>query len=240
MSEPDALSPGKGRRTCLVIAAHPDDIESWCAGAVATLVRRGWLAVYVLCTSGDKGTSDPWEPREQVAARRESEQREAARRIGAEEPVFLRLPDGGLEDTAEFRGLLVREIRRWQPDLLITHDAEHPWPPYTTHRDHRIAGRVSLDAAYPYARDVLHYPEQIRDEGLQPHAVPEVWLFSSNQPDFWVDISETLDRKIAARLAHASQTGDPHALAESWARRAEETGKPAGLARAESFKRLLL
>ncbi len=128
-------------RTCLVVAAHPDDIESWCAGSVAVLVRQGWQVAYLLCTSGEKGTSDPAEPPEVVAARREAEQREASRRVGAREPVFLRLPDGGLEDDAVLRGSLVRAIRRHRPDLLITHDPVHPWPPYTTHRDHRIAGR---------------------------------------------------------------------------------------------------
>ncbi len=236
MSEP--LQPDQ--RTALVIAAHPDDIESWCAGAVATLVRQGWRAVYVLCTSGEKGTSDPEEAPERVAAQRESEQREACQRVGAEEPVFLRLPDGGLEDDARLRELLVREIRRHRPDLLITHDPVHPWPPYTTHRDHRIAGRVALDAAYPYARDPLHFPEQLRSDGLRLHAVPEVWLFSSDQPDFYVNIADGLDAKIAARLAHTSQTSDPEALAHSWRRRAEETGQQGGLALAEAFKRLAL
>lgn len=226
--------------TCLVIAAHPDDIESWCAGSVATLIRDGWRAVYVLCTSGEKGTSDPSERPEDVAARREAEQTEACRRVGAEAPVFLRLPDGGLEDDATLRGLLVREIRRHHPDLLITHDPVHPWPPYTTHRDHRIAGRVALDAAYPYARDPLHFPEQLAVEGLRSHAVPEVWLFSSDQPDYYVDITDGLEAKIAARLAHASQTSDPHALAESWRRRARETGEAGGMALAEAFKRLRL
>ncbi|HEX6122254.1 MAG TPA: PIG-L deacetylase family protein [Ktedonobacterales bacterium] len=226
--------------TVLVIAAHPDDIESWCAGAVAALTGQGWRAVYVLCTSGEKGTSDPTEAPATVAARREAEQRAAARIVGAEEPVFLRLPDGELEDDHHLRGLLVREIRRHRPRLLITHDPEHPWPPYTTHRDHRIAGRVALDAAYPYARDLPHFPEQLRDEGLAPHAVPEVWLFSSSQPDHFVDISATLDTKIAARLAHASQTVDPTALAASWRRRAEETGRAGGLPLAEGFKRLAL
>ncbi len=226
--------------TALVIAAHPDDIESWCAGAVAGLVRAGWRVVYVLCTSGEKGTSDPIESLQAVAARREEEQREAARLVGADKPVFLRLGDGELEDTREFRGLLVREIRRHRPRLLITHDPEHPWPPYTTHRDHRIAGRVALDAAYPYARDPFHFPEQLASEGLTPHAVPEVWLFSSDTPDHYVDISATLDAKIAARLAHASQTSDPDALAESWLHRAQETGQSAGLPYAEAFKRLIL
>jgi LmbE family N-acetylglucosaminyl deacetylase len=229
-----------GHSTALVIAAHPDDIESWCAGAVAALVRQGWRAVYVLCTSGEKGTSDPTEAPASVAARREAEQRAAAQVVGAEEPVFLRLPDGELEDDGHLRGLLVREIRRHRPRLLITHDSERPWPPYTTHRDHRIAGRVALDAAYPYARDPLHFPEQVREEGLAPHAVSAVWLFSSSQPDHFVDISKTLDAKITARLAHVSQTSDPAALVASWRQRAEEMGRAGGLALAEAFKRLAL
>ena len=226
-------------QTALVIAAHPDDIESWCAGAVAGLSRSGWRVVCVLCTSGEKGTSDPHETPETVAARREQEQREAARIVGADEPIFLRLGDGELEDGRELLGLLVREIRRHRPRLLITHDPEHPWPPYTTHRDHRIAGRVALDAAYPYARDPLHFPEQITGEGLSPHAIVEAWLFSSDTPDYYVDISATLDTKIAARLAHASQTSDPAALAESWRRRARETGQLGGLPYAEAFKRVM-
>ena len=226
--------------TVLVVAAHPDDIESWCAGSIAVLVQAGWRAVYVLCTSGEKGTPDPTESPASVAARREDEQRAACRRMGAERPVFLRLPDGGLEDDAHLRGLLVREIRRHRPELLLTHDPVHPWPPYTAHRDHRVAGRVALDAAYPYARDPLHFPEHLRDEGLAPHAVPAAWLFCSDAPDHYVDITAGLGAKIAARLAHASQTADPAALAASWRRRAEEVGRAAGLPYAEAFKRLTL
>ncbi|HEY1388365.1 MAG TPA: PIG-L deacetylase family protein [Ktedonobacterales bacterium] len=213
--------------TVLAIAAHPDDIESWCAGAVAGLVYAGWRAVYILCTSGEKGTSDPNESARAVATRREGEQRQAARIVGADEPVFLRLGDGDLEDTREFRGLLVREIRRHRPRLLITHDPEHPWPPYITHRDHRIAGRIALDAAYPYACDPLHFPEQLIGDGLKP-------------PDHHVDISATLNTKIAARLAHASQTSDAAALAESWRTRAQMTGQARGMRYAEAFKRLVL
>jgi LmbE family N-acetylglucosaminyl deacetylase len=230
----------QAQRTLLVIAAHPDDAESWCAGSVAVLVRDGWRAVYVLCTSGEKGTADPTESPAIVAARREEEQRAACRLVGAEEPVFLRLPDGGLEDDVHPRGLLVREIRRHRPDLLLTHDPVHPWPPYTAHRDHRLAGRVALDAVYPYARDPLHFPEHLHDDGLAPHAVPEVWLFCSAAPDHYMDITAGLDAKIAARLAHASQTSDPDALATAWRRRAEEVGRSAGLPYAEAFKRLIL
>src|SRR5262249_46626571 len=84
------------QRTCLVVAAHPDDIESWCAGTIAVLVLQGWRVVYVLCTSGEKGTSNPGEAPAAVAARREAEQRMACRLVGAREPIFLQLPDGGL------------------------------------------------------------------------------------------------------------------------------------------------
>jgi len=225
---------------CLVIAAHPDDIESWAAGAVALRVRQGWRAVYVLCTSGDKGTSNPDEAPALVATRREAEQHAAARIVGAEAPVFLRLPDGELEDNRLLLGLLVWELRRWRPQLLITHDAVTPWPPYTSHRDHRIVGRVALDAAYPYARDPLFFPEHLRDDGLQPHVTPEVWLFSSSAPDHYSDISATLDAKIAARLAHASQTDDPVALDADWRQRAAAIGAPAGIPYAEAFKRIWL
>lgn len=225
---------------CLVIAAHPDDIESWAGGAVASMARGGWQVTCVLCTSGEKGTSDPGEDPASVAARREEEQRAACQVMGVEEPVFLRLPDGELEDDRALRGLLVREIRRWRPDRLLTHDPVTPWPLYTCHRDHRVAGRVALDAAYPYARDPLSFPEHLRVDGLQPHIIPDVWLFCSSAPDHYVDIAATLEVKIAARLAHRSQTMDDAALAVSWRERAARAGEEAGLAAAESFKRLSL
>jgi LmbE family N-acetylglucosaminyl deacetylase len=227
-------------RRCLVIAAHPDDVESWASGTVAGLAQAGWRVTYILCTSGDRGTSDPNEAPAVVSARREAEQRAACRVAGASEPVFLGLPDGELEDNRALRASLVREIRRFRPDLLLTHDPVTPWPPYTCHRDHRITGRVALDAAYPYARDPLSFPEHLRQEGLRPHITPEVWLFCTSAPDYYVDIAATLDVKIAARLEHRSQTADPDALTASWRQRAAESGAPAGLPAAESFKRLWL
>src|SRR6185437_77098 len=141
------------QRACLVIAAHPDDVESWAGGTVAAMAQAGWRVVYLLCTSGDKGTNDPTEAPDRVAARREAEQRAASRVLGAAEPAFLRLPDGELEDDRTLLRLLTRAIRVYRPALLLTHDAVTPWPPYTCHRDHRVVGRVALDAAYPYARD---------------------------------------------------------------------------------------
>jgi len=225
---------------CLVLLAHPDDAESWCAGAVARLLDAGAQVTYVVCTSGEKGSANAGAQLEEVARLREAEQSEACRRLGVAEVVFLGYPDGGLEDTPAFRGDLVRQIRRCRPDLCLTFDPVYPRPLYTAHRDHRILGRVALDALYPFARDAQHYPEQLRDYGLQPHITPEVWLFASSQPNYFVDISATFERKVAARLAHASQTADASALEEAFRQRAEEIGRPASLALAEAFKRIFL
>lgn len=224
---------------CLAVAAHPDDIESWCGGSLALMAERGAAVTLLLCTRGDKGSADPAAARELVAALREREQREAAGVLGASGVVFLDHEDGFLEDTPRLREQIVRALRMLRPDVVFTHDPVHPYPPYTVHRDHRAAGRAALDAVYPAARDRLYYPEH-EAQGLRPHKVSEVWLFSSSEPDVWVDISGGLERKIEARLRHASQTADAGALRRSWTLRAGEIGEPVGVRAAEAFKLLRL
>jgi LmbE family N-acetylglucosaminyl deacetylase len=217
----------------LVIVAHPDDIESWCAGTICRFTDAGKRVAYILCTSGDKGTSDPTLTPQQVAAIREAEQREAARILGVESVTFLHWPDSEVEPTLALRRELVRQVRRHQPDLVITHD---PVPPYRLHPDHRAVGRATLDALFPCARDPLTFAEQIKEEGLSAHTVPEAWLFATEVPDIWIDIATTLQRKIAARLAHTSQHTDPQELERNWQRRARDVGSAVGLEAAESFK----
>lgn len=220
--------------TIMVIAAHPDDMEWWCAGTLACSVTAGVSVRLLLVTSGDKGSDDPRATPGAIAARREEEARVAARRLGLAEIAFLRHPDGETENTRALRGELVFWIRRWRPTALFTHDPEHPLPPYFSHRDHRVVGRAALDAIYPLARDRLAFPEH-EAAGLSPHAVHEVWLFASGGADAYVDIRCGLERKIAARLAHESQTADPAALEESWRARAAEAGAPLNLPFAEAF-----
>ncbi|HVC81653.1 MAG TPA: PIG-L deacetylase family protein [Chloroflexota bacterium] len=218
----------------MAVAAHPDDIESWCAGTLARAIDGGATARLLLVTSGDKGSADPLDTATDVARRRERETLEAARCLGIAEVAFLRYPDGEVENTRELRAAMVAYIRRWRPTVLFTHDPEHPYPPYLTHRDHRMVGRAVLDAAYPLARDRLSFPEQAA-EGLEPHAVSVVWLFSSARPTAFVDIAAGFERKIAARLAHESQTGDREALRQDWRERAARVGAEAGLGLAEAF-----
>ena len=228
-----------GRVPIMAIAAHPDDIESWCAGTLARSTDAGATVRLLLVTSGDKGSTNPAADPRRVGARRETEAREAARRLGLDEVAFLRYPDGEVEDTRALRGELVSWIRRWRPAVLFTHDPEYPDPPYLSHRDHRVVGRVALDAVYPCARDPLSFPEQVRG-GLAPHAVAELWLFASAAANTFVDISAGFERKINARLAHESQTPDPAALVKSWRTRAAMIGAPVNLPCAEAFTLLHL
>ncbi|MFH0914048.1 MAG: PIG-L deacetylase family protein [Chloroflexota bacterium] len=187
----------------LVISPHPDDAEFGASGTVALWTREGKRVVYVVCTSGDKGTSDPSMKPERLARIREREQRAAAKVLGVSRVVFLRHPDQGLEDTPEFRKELVREIRGFRPQVVMAPD---PYRRYIWHRDHRIAGQVVLDAVYPYARDRLAYPDLLA-EGLKPHVVKEVWMWGTEDPNHKIDVTRSYALKLAALRCHQSQVG---------------------------------
>jgi len=206
--------PGDARiRRALCIVAHPDDVDFFCAGTVLLMTRRGVTVDMVLATSGDKGSRDGAASGADLAATREREQIASAELLGAGHVEFLRRRDAELVDSLELRGELVREIRRSKPDVLFTFD---PTPGYRQHPDHRVIGRVALDAAWPCARDPLTYP----DMG-EPHETAEAWLFggpSGARIDLTVDVGAVLDAKIAARLEHRSQTGDPAGLRRRWRR----------------------
>jgi LmbE family N-acetylglucosaminyl deacetylase len=223
-------------RRALVIVAHPDDAEFTCAGTVARLVSEGWDVRYVLVTSGDMGSHDEGMTREKLGPIREREQRAAAKVLGVSECVFLREPDGFVEDSVELRGKLVREIRRSQPHTLITWD---PFRRAFNHRDHRVTGLAALDAAYPLARTHLSFPEQL-DDGLRPHSVREVLLVGADQPDYHVDVTETFEKKVQALGKHKSQIGrwPVREIRKRLRGRMEEAGKEAGYPLAEAFRRI--
>ena len=225
----------KSKITVMVVTPHPDDAEFGTAGTVASWVKQGREVVYVVCTNGDKGSSDPDMTSERLAQIRRQEQQKAANILGVKEVIFLDYPDGELEDTPAFRGELVRLIRKYRPDVVITSD---PYRRYLWHRDHRITGTVTLDAIFPYARDHLSYPEHIA-EGLAPHRVKEVYLWGAEEPDTYIDITETFDIKMAALNCHASQVGQyMELLAQRVKERAEKMGQKEGFPLAEAFRRI--
>jgi LmbE family N-acetylglucosaminyl deacetylase len=221
----------------MVVMPHPDDAEFGAAGTVASWGKDGKEVTYVVCTNGDKGSSDPDMTSERLAEIRRKEQADAANVLGVKDIVFLDYPDGWLEDTPEFRGKLVRLIRKYCPDIVMTTD---PYRKYMWHRDHRITGIVTLDAIFPYSRDRLSYPEHIA-EGLKPHHVREIYLWGSEDPNIYIDITETFDTKIAALTCHTSQVGSRiEGLKQRIRERSENTGKSQGFSLAESFHRIVI
>ena len=187
----------------MVVTPHPDDAEYGVAGTVVCWVSQGKEIVYVVCTNGDKGTSDASIKPEELAKTREEEQIAAANLLGVREVIFLRHPDQGLEDTPEFRKEIVRLIRMYRPETVVTAD---PYRRYIWHRDHRMTGQVTLDAIFPYARDIFSYPD-LAKEGLDPHKVKEVLLWGTEDVNYRSDITETFDVKLSALRCHRSQVG---------------------------------
>ncbi len=228
--------PEPERLIFLAIQAHPDDVDFSCGGTVAKLVRDGHQVHYLSATSGNKGSNDRSMTAEQLTEIRECEQEEAARRLGVATCTFLRHNDGELEANLSLRGEVCRVIRSVGANAILTFD---PWRPYQMHPDHRVIGITALDAVIA-ARDHMFFPEQL-GEGLNISRVHEVYLFGAAEPDYWMDITETIELKIHAATAHASQIrGDLDERAERQRARAREIGQSHGMEYAEAFKRLHL
>jgi len=220
----------------MVITPHPDDAEFGVAGTIVHWVREGKKVVYVVCTNGNKGTSDINMNPDELAKIREQEQLTAAKLLGVSDVTFLRYPDQALEDTPEFRKEIVRWIRTYRPETVVTAD---PYRRYIWHRDHRITGQVVLDAIFPYARDNRAYPDLL-EQGLQPHKVKEVLLWASEDPNYRSDITDTFDIKMAALRCHKSQVGDEISpdLKQWIIQRAKENAKGEDFELAEAFHRV--
>lgn len=238
--EAEASPEPAGPKKIAVIMAHPDDAEFICGGAVARWAEEGNEVVYVLLTSGDKGSDDPEMTPERLVATREAEQREAARILGVKEVTFLKYPDAYLEPNLELRKALVRVIRRLKPDVVVCQDPTVRWADsqYINHPDHRAAGEATLAAIFPSARDRLTFPELLA-EGLEPHRVAEVYLAGAQTPDVAIDVSAQMEKKIDSLRAHASQVGDYMSEIEPMIRKwAEETAAqhPGNGEYVESFK----
>ena len=212
----------------LVVTPHPDDAEYGVAGTVARWTNEGRTVVYVVCTNGDKGTSDREVKSESLTKVREKEQIAAANLLGVKEVIFLGYPDQGLEETPQFRKDIVKQIRRFRPETVVTAD---PYRRYIWHRDHRITGRVTLDAVFPYARDHLSYPD-LREEGFEPHKVKEILLWASENINHRLDITDTFPLKLNALREHKSQVGHiPRQKLEGYLR-----GRAIQLSEGESFQ----
>ncbi len=222
----------------LVVMAHPDDVEFSAGGSVAAWTGAGASVHYTIVSDGSKGSADPGMTPGRLRELRQREQLAAADCLGVESVDFLGFPDGELQPDLALRHAITREIRRHQPDLVVTHDpASLYWDHYINHPDHRAVGQATLDAVFPTARDRLNAPHLLV-EGLEPHHVRQIYLSGSQHPDTWVDISATFDRKLAALREHASQIHDIDALARRLRERHRSLAEGQEMEMAEVFKRI--
>ena len=240
MTTVDVPAPGRA----LAIGAHPDDIEFGCGATLAKWAESGCEASLLVCTDGSKGT---WDANADIAAlveRRQAEQSEAARRLGASGEVrFLGEVDGELEVTMALRSRMARIIRELRPDVVLGHD---PFQRWRLHPDHRAAGFLCMDAVVA-ARD----PHFFKEHGVEHHRPAELLLFECEAPDHFEQVAAThIEAKVYALLAHESQFQSTHGIgpeddgADMAAFRSRvlekcrAAGRRTGLRYGEAFKRI--
>ena len=231
-----SLSP----KIVLGIAAHPDDLDFGASGTLAAFAAHGASVYYLLLTDGSKGTADQTMAPQELVKTRQAEQRAAIQAIGAKDVQFLDYTDGELAVTMDLKRDIVRSIRTIKPDVVITMDPSVLYSAergMINHPDHRAAGQATLDAVYPLARDHLSLPELFA-EGFEPHKVSTVLLINFNQSNFSVDVSKTIDLKMAALEAHASQMPDLQKTKNMMREVAAQLGSDSGFKYAEAFMRI--
>lgn len=227
----------------LGIGAHPDDLDSACAGTIAKWVEEGATAYYLIATDGSKGThNEKLSGRELIDIRRK-EQKEAAKVIGVKEVFFLDIPDAELVPDMKLKKQLVKYIRKLKPDTVITLSPELYFKRepedegYVNHVDHRNLAVAVMDSIFPLSRDNLAFPDLI-EEGLEPHKASELLMLNSKEPSFIVDISKTFDKKMEAMKCFKSQFEDM-SYGFPWLEEANSFwGKKIGKKYAENFTRL--
>lgn len=239
MSEEKEFIPQRA----MSIHAHPDDQEFTVAGTLAKWAQAGCEIISVILTSGDGGSNDPahdasYKPT--LAGIRETEQSAANEVIGIKQTIFLRLPDGELEPSVALRKELTRIIRTHKPDVVVTGDPQAVFygNGYINHPDHRAAAQLATYAVFPSAGSRLVFADLLA-EGFEPHNVKRLYLHGPEKPDTWVDITTSIEIKIAALKKHASQLGnwDPEKMIRE---SAENDGKEKGLAYVEAYKVMIL
>lgn len=189
-------------KTTLVLVPHPDDAEFFVGGTIARMVNEGQQVVIVVATDGGKGSFE--HTGQALVEIRQREAMQAASILGAQPPVMLGYPDMELDrlPPGRLREEFIRAIRQYRPDVLI---AEDPFAPGDWHPDHRAVAWAATEAVNAAGLPLVH-PEH-RDEGLEPHQVAEKYFYAESDVGVnkVVDITATLETKLAALAAHESQ-----------------------------------
>jgi LmbE family N-acetylglucosaminyl deacetylase len=224
------LSP----QSALAIYAHPDDADVAAGGLMALWASDGIAVHLVVICDGAKGSHSPHLEASVVRETRKEELENAAGLLGAASVTTLEWPDGTVTNSLELREKLVGLVRTLKPEVVLGPDPTATFfgEVYVNHRDHRETGWALLDAVAPAAAMPLYFPEQ-----GPPHQVSVLLLSGTHEPDVVADVSKTIDTKVKAILAHASQlAGDADAIRDVVYERAEQAGRPVGVAFGEAFR----
>lgn len=222
----------------VAIYAHPDDPEVACGGTLARWAAAGAAVHLVVVAAGDKGSFDPATDPAELTKKRAAEVHAAVEALGLVGAVLLGVPDGEVTNDLALRARLVGLVRELRPDAVVAPDPTAVFfgDSYVNHRDHRELGWAVLDAVAPAAATPLYFP----DEG-PAHQVGTLLLSGTLAPDAWVDVTATIEQKVAAVACHESRLGDDPALVRELLRaRTAEAGAQAGVAHAESYRRIRL
>jgi LmbE family N-acetylglucosaminyl deacetylase len=230
--------------SALAIGAHPDDVEFGCGGLLAKWAADGCTIHHLVCTDGSKGTWDPRADTVQLAARRQVEQREAARRLAGDragEVHFLGHVDGELRSDLDVRGQVALVIRQVRPAVVLGHD---PWKRYRLHPDHRHAGLLAVEGIVA-SRDPHFFPEHLDEHGVGHHRPDALLLWEADEPDHVENVSDSIDTKLDALAAHVSQfestmkavdDAELDTFRQRIRDRLADLGEPFGFPAAEVFK----
>ncbi len=230
-------------KVILAIGAHPDDVEFSSGATMALMASQGARVIIVVATDGNRGSRHHQVEKSQLVSSRKQEQQDAAQVLGAQEVIFLDQEDGNLQANIEFKEKVVRLIRKYKPDMVFTHDPSWYYriqdngTASVNHTDHRATGEAVIDTVYPLARDRQSFPDHMV-EGLDPHKVPELYLWSSLEPNFYFDVIEYVQTKIDSIAAHKSQIDDIEDISKKVTDRLQKNGQKGGSEYAEAFTQL--
>ena len=224
----------------LAVYAHPDDPEISAGGTLAHWAGEGAQVWVLITTRGEKGTTDPKADLDALAKRRIEETAAASDLLGLSGHFHFDYGDGEIVDDSRLREQIVRMVRTLKPDVVLCPDPTAVFfgDSYFNHRDHRVTGWATLDAVAPAAGNPHYFPEHSSEE-MAVHEVKTVYLSGTLEPNCWIDISKTLEKKIDALFCHQSQLVETGEWFREFLReRAEESGQAAGVPYAEGFRRL--
>jgi LmbE family N-acetylglucosaminyl deacetylase len=215
----------------LLITAHADD-ETSCGGTIAKLTKQGHEVVIAVATNGNKGTHDPSVQPLLLSQQRHQEMENACKILGASKLIWFNFDDGTLNETPELKERIYRTIRLEKPDVVITFD---PWRKWDFHPDHRVIGYLATEAAY-LADGFRYFPEH-HAEGIEPAKPKEVYLFGSDEPNYFVDITDTWEIKYQAADAHESQGSGGSTFGQNFLKRMRAISKSESDLYREAFRK---